>query len=144
MSRYQILDKQTIAHKFYSNWTSMWYCSEKFILAKQINDSIYLLVHGACFTTFHNMSLIVHVYFKEHNMLKVGYITWDRNKYLPLSNARFWLFNVSFCCSTSAFRSSICLSRRWIVSLTLFNLVVSFFSWLISSSFCWRTNENTT
>jgi hypothetical protein len=26
----------------------------------------------------------------------------------------------------------------------LFNLVVSFFSWLISSSFCWRTNENTT
>jgi len=52
-SLYQILDKHTIIDMLCSKWTSYcishlrlrfrWHCSEKFILAKKINDSIYIV-----------------------------------------------------------------------------------------------------
>jgi len=35
MSLYQILDKHTIIDMFCLKWTTMWYCCEKSIIAKQ-------------------------------------------------------------------------------------------------------------
>jgi hypothetical protein len=66
MSPYQIFNKHTIVDMFCPKWIShrishsqvlMWYCSEKSILAKQINNSIHIYIW---------VLMVIHVYYAHH------------------------------------------------------------------------------